>query len=501
LKKIDTHRPVIEGLTLFVGGGLAIAFPVIIVPTVLLIALAGFFLERIHRVNPATPTLSDLLAQRKVVVTTRVVLLLLFGTLPLMIAKEHLWAIAVCIIYNLVIFSMVVADVILSPHPDKLSIERKIAGKLSIGRENLVELIVTNHSHSQLEIELLDEFPKEFRGEGKTLNLKIDKRSSATFSYRVVPLSRGCFYFNRTVVRYRGLLELVVFQKYYGEPYKVEVYPDIGSIARFDLMMRRTHLIESGLISERRRGSGTDFESLREYVRGDEFRKIDWKASARRNKLITREFQSEVNQSILIMLDCSRSMGAKVKEITLLDHAANGALLLGHQVLKKGDKVGLVTFSDSPHQILLPARGKNHFFSFVRQLYAVEANRVEPDFKTVFKALNMTRVRRSLLMIITDLIPGEAVKKMQKAIPLVARKHLPVVISVLDPNVKVAAEQIPETEEEVFQKVVATNLIRRISKLAKQVELVGAATLVVTPEQLSSSMLSQYLKAKLRSRL
>jgi uncharacterized protein (DUF58 family) len=104
-------------------------------------------------------------------------------------------------------------------------------------------------------------------------------------------------------------------------------------------------------------------------------------------------------------------------------------------------------------------------------------------------------------MIITDLIPGEAVKKMQKAIPLVARKHLPVVISVLDPNVKVAAEQIPETEEEVFQKVVATNLIRRISKLAKQVELVGAATLVVTPEQLSSSMLSQYLKAKLRSRL
>jgi uncharacterized protein (DUF58 family) len=302
-------------------------------------------------------------------------------------------------------------------------------------------------------------------------------------------------------MRYRGLLELVIFQQDYGEPFRVEVYPDITSIARFDLLMRRSHLMDMGLISERRRGSGTDFESLREYVKGDEYRKIDWKASARRNKLITREFQSEVNQAVLVMIDCSRSMGARVGDISLLDHAANGALLLGHQVLKKGDMVGLVTFSDVPHQFLPPRRGKNHFFSFVRQLYAVQAGRVEPDYVAVLQALNMTSLKRSLLMIITDLTSGEAVEKMQQAIAMTSRRHLPIVISLLDPRLKEAAERVPENEAQVYQKVVARNMINRISAMAQRIEQMGVATIIVTPAQLSSSMLSQYLKVKLRSRL
>ncbi|MFZ5951118.1 MAG: DUF58 domain-containing protein, partial [Candidatus Rifleibacteriota bacterium] len=353
------QRPVIEGAVIFAGGTLAVLFPMVMVPVAIVVALASYILNVARRYNPSIPTLGDLLAQQRVVVTTRVILLLLFGTLPLMMAKDHVWAIAVVVIYNLIIFAMIVADVLLSPRPDKLLVERRVPGKLSIARPNRVELVLTNQSHNSIELELIDEFPEEFKGEGRQIQVRLEKRTCTTISYEIVPLRRGAFYFNRTVVRYRGLLELVVFQESYGEVTRVEVYPDITSISRFDLLMKRSHLMEIGLISERRRGSGTDFESLREYVKGDEFRKIDWKASARRNKLITREFQSEVNQSIMVLVDCSRSMGAVVDQITMLDHAANGALLLGHQVLKKGDKIGLLTFSDTPHQMLPPGRGKN----------------------------------------------------------------------------------------------------------------------------------------------
>lgn len=497
----NVPRPVIEGAVLFGGGTLAVLFPMVIIPLATFLALAGISLNMFRRVNPDVPTLTDLVSQRRVVVTTRVVLLLLFGTLPLMLAKQHLWAIAVGLVYNLVIFALVIVDIIISPRPEKLLVERKVPGKLSIARSNQVELILTNQSYNAIDLEILDEFPDEFKGEARKMLLHLDKRTSATIVYEVTPLRRGCFYFNRTILRYRGILELVVFQESYGEPTRVEVYPDIGSIGRFDLLMRRSHLMDIGLISERRRGSGTDFESLREYVKGDEYRKIDWKASARRNKLITREFQSEVNQSILVMLDCSRSMGAVVDEITLLDHAVNGALLLGHQVLKKGDKIGLITFSDTPHQLLKPGRGKNHFFSFVRHLYAVQANRVEPDYVAVLKALTMTSMKRSLLMIITDLTSGEAVEKMLEAVTVVSRRHLPIIVSVLDPRIKQAADAIPQSPEEVYQKVVARNMISRVSEMAGKIEQMGIATLLITPEQLSSSLLSQYLKAKLRSRL
>lgn len=497
----SAQRPIQEGAVLLIGGILAVIFPMVIVPLTIVIAISGTILNKARKENPNIPTLGDLLSQRKVVVTTRVVLLLLFGTLPLMIAKEHLWAVTVCMVYNIIIFSLVIVDILISPRPENLLVERRVPGKLSIARPNKVELIVTNQAHVSLDVEILDEAPEDFKGGGQHLKLHLEKRTSATISYELVPTRRGCFYFNKTVLRFRGVLELVVFQGSYGESTRIEVYPDITSIAKFDLMMKRSHLMEIGLISERRRGTGTDFESLREYVKGDEYKKIDWKASARRNKLITRQFQSEVNQSIVVMVDCSRSMGSVVDEITLLDHAVNGALLLGHQVLKKGDKIGLITFSDTPHQMLPPGRGKNHFFSFVRQLYAVQANRVEPDFGAVLKALTMTTIRRSMLMIITDLTSGESVKKMLKAIPMVSRKHLPVVISVLDPRIKQAAELTPKSSEEVFQKVVARNMIKRVSEMARKIEQIGVATIIITPAQLSSSLLSTYLKAKLRSRL
>lgn len=501
MKTSNLQRPVFEGAVLFAGGTLAVIFPMVMVPVALTIAVASIILGQARKVNPAIPTMGELLAQQRVVVTTRVILLLLFGTLPLMIAKAHLWAVTVMVVYNLVIFFLVVADVLLSPRPDKLQVERRVPGKLSIGRPNRVELVLTNQSYHAVELEIIDEFPEEFKGEGRKIELRLEKRTSATLSYDIVPLRRGAFFFNRTVVRYRGILEMVVFQESYGEVTRVEVYPDITSISRFDLLMRRSHLMEIGLISERRRGTGTDFESLREYIKGDEFRKIDWKASARRNKLITREFQSEVNQSIMVMIDCGRSMGAVVDEITLLDHAVNGALLLGHQVLKKGDKIGLITFSDTPHQLLPPGRGKNHFFSFVRNLYAVQSNRVEPDFVAVLRALTMTTLRRSLLMIVTDLTSGDAVDKMLEAIPMVTRRHLPVIISVLDPRIRRAADLVPANSEQIFQKVVARNMINRISDMAGKIEQMGVATLIITPEQLSSSLLSQYLKAKLRARL
>lgn len=490
-----------EGLVLFVGCLLATLLPYVIVPVALLVALTAYALKVWRRRHPDTPLLTDMLMRGQVVVTTRVVLLLLFGTLPLMLAKSHSGALALCFVYNFVVLVLVATDILISPRPDHLTIERRVPRKLSIGRDNKVEIVISNNSHRPLSLEVVDEFPVEFGGDRRSIGLELEQRTSKSFTYLVKPLMRGCYYFNKTVVRFRGLLELVVFQEEFGESSQVEVYPDIASISRFDFRMKRGHHAETGLITERRRGTGSNFESLREYVKGDEFRRIDWKASARKNKLITREFQSEVNQSVMVVLDCSRSMGAVVDGMTLLDHAVNSALILGYQVMKKGDKIGLLAFSDKPHVFLPPGRGKAHFYSYLRHLYAIAANRVEPDYDSVLRAISATRLRRSLLMIITDLTSGEAVKKMLAAVPLVSRKHLTAVISVLDPKLREIADAVPENVNAVYDKVVARNLIERVAGLSRHIEKIGIATMLITPQQLNSSLLSHYLQVKMRSQL
>jgi len=494
-------KPLIEGLVLIIGSVLALIAPFAIVPLALLVAVAVYTLKFFRSKNPNTPSLTDTLYQGQIVVTTRVVLLFLFGTLPLMQVKSHSGAVVLWLVYNFVVLMLVLTDILISPRPENLTIERRVSQKLSIGRDNRVEIAVSNNSHRPLKLEIIDEFPVEFAGNGRNIGLEIAQRTSKSFSYMVKPARRGCYYFNKTVVRFRGLLELVIFQREYGETSRVEVYPDISSISRFELRMKRGQHAEAGLTTERRRGLGSNFESLREYVSGDEFRRIDWKASARKNKLITREFQSEVNQSVLVVLDCSRSMGAVVDDLTLLDHAVNSALILGYQVMKKGDKIGLLAFSDKPQIFLPPGRGKAHFYNFLRQLYAINANRVEPDYESVLRAISSTRLRRSLLMIITDLTSGEAVQKMLDAVPLVSRKHLTVVVSVLDPKLREIADAVPENVDAVYDKVVARNMIERVAGLGKHIEKIGIATMLITPQQLNSSLLSHYLQVKLRSQL
>ncbi|MBU1109883.1 MAG: DUF58 domain-containing protein [Candidatus Riflebacteria bacterium] len=494
-------KPLIEGLVLVIGSVLSVIAPFVVVPLALLVALVAYILIFFRSRDPNVPSLSDILCQGQIVVTTRVVLLLLFGTLPLMLAKSHSGAIALWLVYNFVVLMLVLTDIVISPRPENLAIERRVSQKLSIGRDNRVEIVVSNNSHRPLNLEIVDESPVEFGENGHNVILELDQRTSKSFSYMVKPVKRGCYYFNKTVVRFRGLLELVIFQQEYGEATAVEVYPDISSISRFELRMKRGQQAEAGLITERRRGLGSNFESLREYVSGDEFRRIDWKASARKNKLITREFQSEVNQSVLVVLDCSRSMGAVVDNLTLLDHAVNSALILGYQVMKKGDKIGLLAFSDKPQVFLPPGRGKAHYYSFLRHLYAISANRVEPDYDSVLRAVSATRLRRSLLMIITDLTSGEAVQKMLAAIPMVSRKHLTVVVSVLDPKLREIADAVPESVDAVYEKVVARNLIERVAGLSRHIEKIGVATMMITPQQLNSSLLSHYLQVKLRSQL
>ncbi|HNV69233.1 MAG TPA: DUF58 domain-containing protein, partial [Candidatus Ozemobacteraceae bacterium] len=326
----------------------------------------------------------------------------------------------------------------------------------------------------------------------------LDPRHEIRLRYEVTPDQRGDFLFGDITVRYRGVLELVEIQQTFPARVKVEVYPNIRNISRLDLSLKRSHLVESGLITERRRGSGTEFESLRAYVRGDEFRKIDWKASARKSILITRNFQNETNQSVMLLIDQSRTLGVKVGRHTLLDAAVNAALLIGHYIVRKEDKVGLLTFARQIHAYTPPRRGKRHFHELLRSLYNLQPRTDEADFMPAFRHLATARLRRSLILLFTDLSSGNGLDSLLKSISLLAGRHVLVVVSLIDPQIRKVAESTPTTYEEVARKAVALDLLSRFSQIRRELEQKGLGLLVLTPEEANSAILATYIRLKLR---
>jgi len=418
-----------------------------------------------------------------------------------MVAPSHAMAITIFFVYNALVAALVYFDISISSPPDKITVRRQVAPKLSISEKNDVVIYIANHSSQPIYVTLIDEYPADFQGGSREIQLRVERRSESQIKYQVVPSKRGDFFFGDIALRYGSFLELLQIQKTFKIPAKVEVYPNIKSIAKFELSVRRSHLIETGPRSERRRGIGTDFESLKEYVRGDEFRKMDWKATARRGKLITREYQSEVNQSVIVALDCSRAMGAKLENLTLLDYAINATLLLGYQVTRKEDKIGLITFSDQVHGFLQPKRGKRHFHLFLKTLYNLQPRRVEPNYELAFAYLMAMRVKRSLLLVITDLAAGDAAQRLRDDIWLISRKHLPVIISIMNPAVREAAFGDTLSLESAYRKVVALDAVDRVNRAKRSIETMGLVALSLKPAEICSSLLSNYLTMKLRSRI
>lgn len=517
-------RILIELVVLAIGGILAIIFPSIVVPTALGIALlawlANIFIKPakpkklpppgdpvVHGrpllpANPGWP-LGQIPLPSNVAVTYRTVLLLLFGGIPLMLFTSHDAAMMWLASYNLMIGVLVFLDFHLAVRPEQIRCRRHLPGKLSIGVPNTVSLIVENFSFRRVTLDIRDEYPPEFKcsASDPILSVTIQRRSRATLTYQVEPEARGVYRFGQLSMRYPGPMDLAVRQRDVSLEDLAEVYPNITSISRLDLRLRRSHLLETGLISERKRGSGTDFESLREYVFGDEFRKIDWKATARRNQMITREYQMEVNQSIVVVLDRGRAMGTRAGSLTLLDHAVNAALLLGYQVTHRGDKIGLLIYSNEVETFVPPAKGKKHYHAFLRALAQVKPAQVESDVTATCRFLMGRRLRRSLLMMLTDLGAGSSAEVLCRELIPTMRKHVPTVVSLVNPVTLAKVRQVPNDAAQLAEKVLARSIIDRTKETLRLLEKRGVIALALGPEELTPAVLSAYLRVKLRDRL
>ena len=429
--------------------------------------------------------------------TKRAVFILLLAA-PMIAASAWLSFFgAVAAIYALACLAIFLLDGRLGLNGRKLEVSRSYAPKLNLGIENPVTVRVFNPGRREFSFWLRDEPPaNDFKPVEPVYSGKVRPRGEWQESYTITPLRRGNHSFGDLTIRWRAPLGLLILQKTIPAKTVIKVYPNLLMVHRYELLLRRSQLQEIGLRQVRQRGEGTDYERLREYLPDDDFRRIDWKATARRNRPVTVEYETERSQTVFLAIDTGRMMQSPVEAIAKLDYVINTCLLLTYVATRKGDRVGMMTFADRIGTYLAPGPGKVQFYKALELLYAVRPEAVEPDYHFALNYLALKNRRRSLFILFTDITSGPSMEVLSVHAQLMQRSNLVLIVTISDPDVFSAAHQLPRSSQAVYQRVAASQLLDERRLQLDRLRKKGIFVLDVPANALTSEVINYYLKLK-----
>jgi uncharacterized protein (DUF58 family) len=404
-------------------------------------------------------------------------------------------------VYALLVLFVFFMDWRMAGGVQRFDVERNHENKLSLGVQNPVTLLVRNRSRRGARFQVRDEAPEEFQIETRVMEGILQPLGMWSHIYHLQPLRRGDYTFGNITLRWLGPLGLVHRQGTVQAVKPVKVYPNLMDVRKYDLMLRKNRLHELGLRHTRMFGEGTEFERLREYLPDDEYRRINWKATARRHRPVTVQYQTERSQTVIAVLDTGRMMQSPVANIAKLDYAVNAVLFLGYVATGKGDRVGVMSFADDVSHYLAPKQGRGQFYRMLEVLYAVDAQQVEPDYRKALMYLAVKQRRRALVVIFTDLSSGASLDSLVAQVSLLARSSLPLVVTISDPDVHMAADQIPTDTLAVYQRASAAQMLDERRLVLDTLRKRGVLTLDVPANQLSLAVINRYLELKGRTLL
>ena len=388
--------------------------------------------------------------------------------------------------------------------------------KLSLGAWNPVQIELSNTTARPQRLVVRDLPPQGFLADVKAtvFNARLAAEANTTLTYRVRPPRRGDAVFGDLYVRVDGPLGLVrrAFRQV-GTAQPVRVYPSLRELRRYDLLVRRGLEVQPLGRPVRVAGASTEFERVREYLPDDEFRRINWKATARRAQPMVNQFEAERSQNLVVLLDAGRAMSALAERepdqdeedaepgLTKLDYALNAALLLAYVASTRGDRVALLAYADDVRTFVPPQRGRRSLLATVQALYNLRAEPVEPDHGRAFDFLGKRNLRRSLVVLFTDLADRESSANLAAHILRAARHHLVVCVTLGDPNVRRPAEQPPTDGPSLYEKMVAQQLLDDRAAVLAQLAAHGVLTVDTAADALNPKLIGTYLELKQRGRV
>lgn len=404
-------------------------------------------------------------------------------------------------------------DAILTVRQKNFSAERSTLRTASQGKKYEVEIELINRSSSGCLVSLRDDLPDSFEATPHEFTTYLMGVSKTQFVYDYVSSQRGLATLDCIHVTVDSPLGL--WKAYYQLPVEtsINIYPDMQQITEYDLLARTNRLNLLGMRRSRKIGQDNEFERLRDYTQDDNFKHIDWRATARRRKLTVRDFQANQSQRIIFMVDCGRMMTGTSGDLTLLDHSVNAMLMLSYVALRQGDSVGMISFSDQVHNYTPPKSGVKHINLLLHASYNLHASHVESRYDDAFMYLRHHCLRRSLVVLVTNVIDDINAHQIKQYLSVLNGRHLPLAVLLRDHDIYDAVEEFESVqanrdlsaggmstsyEDSLYQAAAAANVLTWRHQVIRDLRHDGVLALDSFPEHLTAELVNQYLEIKAR---
>jgi uncharacterized protein (DUF58 family) len=391
--------------------------------------------------------------------------------------------------------------------PARLRASRSCGMTASIGEPQPVEVTILNDGRRARSLRVRDDLPDTFEADPQEFLVRIPAHGLANLDSRLTPQRRGSFTFRRVHVLEQSRWGLWQRSRRLPCETGVRVYPDVRQIARYTLLARRDRLSVIGLRRSRRVGTDNEFERLRDYSEGDEPRRIDWRATARRRKVTVRDYQTSQSQRVIFLIDSGRMMAGDTGEgLSPLDHAFNAMLMLAHVALVRGDQVGLMVYSDRVRAYVPPIGGPRRIDRLVHAVHNLFPMLVESRHDRAFVDLERRCRKRSMVVMMTNVFDEVGASQVLDHLGNVVGRHLPLGVFLKDVDLFALADsglappiELGSTlEQSLFAPAAAAAMLNWRERVIGSLRQRGVLALDVAPDELTAPLINTYLDVKAR---
>ena len=398
----------------------------------------------------------------------------------------------------LIVAVLLVVEAFLLYHERGIMARRTMAERFSNGDENEVDIRVESIYSFPTTIEVIDEIPPIFQRRDILFRLKLGMGEGKDIKYRLRPTERGVYSFGHIRVFVSTPIGLMQRRFTLGQPCDVKVYPSYLMLTQYELLAMNNNLTDFGIKKIRRVGNNTEFEQIKDYVAGDDFRRINWRATARTSRLMMNVYQDERSQQIFSVIDKGRTMQQAFSGMTYLDYAINASLVLSYIAMRKDDKAGVVTFCNEFEDFVPASRRKGHIQNILELLYGQKTVYGEADYSALVTHVNRLINKRSLLVLYTNFANQVSMERQLSYLMQLNRRHRLLVVFFEDKEVKEYLASRPNSDEEYYRHVVAEKFAYEQRLIVSSLKQHGILALLTTPENLSVDVINKYLEIKSR---
>ncbi|MDE3213856.1 MAG: DUF58 domain-containing protein [Bacteroidota bacterium] len=425
---------------------------------------------------------------------------ILTGFIALFIMAFYLRAIfGVVVIGCMAFMALVAADYAFLFFPRKVPVARRItAGRMSNGDENIIELLIRNEYRFAARVTVIEELPAQFQDRKWKREISVSPTQSARITYRLTPKQRGAYHFGDIHLMVSTPLGLLIRRCTSPAAEEVPVYPAFMQLHKYELFSNAILQTEGGGHRMPKIGQSMEFEQIKDYVNGDDIRRINWKATARKSNLMVNHFVDERSQLVYSIIDKGRLMKMPFGGLTLLDYAINSCLVLSNVCLKKGDRAGVITFSNTLGSVLAADRKATQNERILQLLYNQTTDFLESDFEMLYLKVRSLIKNRSLIVLYTNFESMSGLNRQLEYLRAIAAHHLLLVVFFENSELDSLTLSHASSIEEVYIKTTAEKFAFEKRLIARELMKYGILSLLTSPKKLTVNAINKYLELKTR---